>query len=36
MVDLSKRHALEVLGIDQDLQAAAGYIDKLREQYLRT
>lgn len=36
MVDLSKRHALEVLGIDQDLQAAAGYIDRLRERYLRT
>jgi hypothetical protein len=34
LVDLSKRHALEVLGIDQDLQAATQYLGKLRQQYL--
>lgn len=36
LVELEKRHGLEVFAIDQDLAAATQYLEKLREKYLRT
>lgn len=36
LVEIQKRHALEVLAIEQDLGGATEYLEKLREKYLRT